>query len=80
MFRCLRENGVVSEFAGGCADKVGKEHLQFAAVIGLVSWAPENFMTQVLSDSGILKHFHSLRESLAEELRYLESLPTSVLG
>ena len=78
MFRSLRDNGAISDFAGGPGDKLGQEHIKFAAVIGLVSWIPETFMTRVLSDSRILMHFHSLRESVAEELHYLESLQSSV--
>ena len=78
MFRCLREKGSITDYAGGYADKVAPESITFAAVIGLVSWLPETFMTRVLSDSRILMHYHALRESVAEELNYIETLPTSV--
>ena len=78
MYGTVRRQGKVSDYSGAFADKIGKAEADFAAVIGLVSWVPETFMSAVLDDPRVLKHYHRLRESVLEEVAYVENLEASV--
>ena len=78
MYGTLRRQGKVSDYSRAFADKIGKAEANFAAVIGLVSWVPETFMSGVLDDPRVLKHYHRLREAVLDEVAHLENLEGSV--
>ena len=78
IYALLRRRKNVSDYAGGYADKLGKAEANFAIVVGLVSWVPETLMSELLEDSRILRHYHQHKESIAEEVSYLEGLDASV--
>eukprot|EP00971_Amphidinium_carterae_P082938 1640808-Amphidinium_carterae.1 len=74
----MQSKGDVSDYYSGGTKKVNGEAWQFIALSGLSAYVAEGFLVKVLEDGRVGGRSKELKEHLAQDFMYIESVTAGV--